>query len=77
MPLSDVKRRVRLKRIVAAVLLAAFLVWAVYLTILFVEGLKDVNGYGVESGPMTKEELSIFDPEHYNLIYSNEGGTEP
>ncbi len=77
MPLSDVKRRVRLKRIVAAVLLAAFLVWAVYLTILFVEGLKEVNGYGVESGPMTDEELSVLDPHLYQVIHATEGEMEP
>lgn len=77
MPLYDVKRRVRLKRIVAAVLLAAFLVWAVYLTILFVEGLKEVNGYGVESGPMTDEELSVLDPHLYQVIHATEGEMEP
>ena len=77
MPLSDVKRRVRLKRIVAAVLLAAFLVWAVYLTILFIHGLKEQNGYGVESGPMTDEELSVLDPHLYQVIHATEGEMEP
>ena len=76
-PLPDVKKRIRLKRVVAAVLLTAFLLWAVYLTILFVDGLKGQHGYGVESGPMTKEELSELDPEVYKLIYSSEGGIEP
>lgn len=54
--LFDVKRRVRLKRIVTSVLLAAFLLWAVYLTILFIGGLQSTQGYMIDSGPYSPGE---------------------
>ena len=46
-----VRRRVRARNIVVAVLLAALMIWAACVTSLYIEGLHAAHGYGIEYGP--------------------------
>ena len=63
-PLKDIRKRVRMRTAVLAVVFAAFAIWACYLTIAFVHEMD--NGYGVESGVMDPDETT----EPGYVIYS-------
>ncbi len=46
-----IRRRVRVRNIVVAVLLAALMIWAACVTSLYIEALPGQHGYGIEHGP--------------------------
>lgn len=51
-PLTYIRRRVRIKNTIFAVLLTALLVWLGYATIAFISGMPYGGEYGIEIGPL-------------------------